>query len=70
VAGSAGKQRSGTGSRVLARRDFQALKERRMAAADMCAQGKRQLDVVAELGVTAQTASRWHRSFSRLSRVS
>jgi len=35
-----------------------------MAAADMFAQGKRQLDVVAELGVTAQTASRWHRSFS------
>ncbi|TVS74470.1 winged helix-turn-helix domain-containing protein [Mycobacterium helveticum] len=34
-----------------------------MAAADMFAHGKRQVDVVSELGVTAQTASRWHRTF-------
>lgn len=34
-----------------------------MAAADMFARGKRQVDVVSELGVSAQTASRWHRAF-------
>lgn len=34
-----------------------------MAAADMFAKGKRQIDVVTELGVSAQTASRWHRAF-------
>ncbi|UQX11338.1 helix-turn-helix domain-containing protein [Candidatus Mycobacterium methanotrophicum] len=34
-----------------------------MAAAGMLARGKRQADVVDKLGVTAQTASRWHRTF-------
>src|SRR5262249_25890959 len=34
-----------------------------MAAADMFARGKRQIDVVNKLGVSAQTASRWHRTF-------
>lgn len=34
-----------------------------MQAADMFARGKRQVDVVNELGVSAQTASRWHRVF-------
>lgn len=34
-----------------------------MAAADMFARGRRQVDVVIELGVSAQTASRWHRAF-------
>ena len=34
-----------------------------MAAADMFARGKRQVDVVDALGVSAQTASRWHRIF-------
>jgi transposase len=63
VAGSAGRRRSGTGARVRARRDLQALTDRRMAAADMFGRGKRQVDVVSELGVSAQTASRWHRTF-------
>jgi hypothetical protein len=54
VAVSAGSQRSGTGKRVGPRRDLQALRERRMAAADMFARGKRQVDVVVELGVSAQ----------------
>ena len=63
MAGSAGKRRSGTGGRVRARRDFQALKDRRMAAADMFARGKRQVDVVDALGVSAQTASRWASDF-------
>lgn len=34
-----------------------------MAAADMFAKGKRQIDVVTKLGVSAQTASRWHKAF-------
>jgi transposase len=34
-----------------------------MAAADMFARGKRQVDVVDQLGVSPQTASRWHRIF-------
>lgn len=34
-----------------------------MAAADMFARGKRQVDVMDKLGVSAQTASRWHRIF-------
>jgi transposase len=42
---------------------LQALKDRRMAAADLFARGKRQVDVVSKLGVSAQTASRWHRIF-------
>jgi transposase len=45
------------------RRDFEALEARRMRAAEMFARGKRQVDVVVELGVTAQTASRWHRAW-------
>jgi transposase len=34
-----------------------------MAAADIFARGKRQVDVMDKLGVSAQTASRWHRIF-------
>jgi transposase len=34
-----------------------------MAAAEMFGRGKRQVDVVAELGVSAQTASRWYRAW-------
>jgi putative chitinase len=52
-----------TGAGVSARRDFQALQIRRMAAADMFARGERQVDVVDKLGVSAQTASRWHPIF-------
>jgi transposase len=48
---------------VAARRDFDALRERRMRAAEMFDLGRRQVDVVAELGVSAQTASRWHRDW-------
>src|SRR5437870_3163805 len=35
-----------------------------MRAAEMFDRGKRQVDVVVELGVSAQTASRWHRAWS------
>jgi transposase len=34
-----------------------------MQAVEMFARGKRQVDVVSELGVSAQTASRWHRAW-------
>jgi transposase len=34
-----------------------------MQAVDMFARGKRQVDVVVELGVSAQTASRWYRAW-------
>ncbi|WP_218002655.1 helix-turn-helix domain-containing protein [Nocardia brevicatena] len=49
--------------RVAARRDFDALRKRRMRAAEMFAAGRRQIDVVVELGVSAQTASRWHKTW-------
>ena len=61
MASAGGGHRSG--AKVRPRRDMQALKDRRLAAADMFARGKRQVDVVSELGVSAQTASRWHRTF-------
>jgi transposase len=56
------------GRRVRPRRDFEALTARRMQAAEMFARGKRQVDVVTELGVSAQTASRWHRAFAERGR--
>lgn len=45
------------------RRDFEGLAARRMRAGEMFGRGKRQVDVVAELGVSAQTASRWFRAW-------
>jgi transposase len=51
------------GARRGVRRDFEGLKARRLRAAEMFARGKRQVDVVVELGVSAQTASRWHRAW-------
>jgi transposase len=62
---STGRGRKARSSKkVAARRDFEALTERRMRAAEMFDRGKRQVDVVVELGVSAQTASRWHRAWS------
>jgi transposase len=58
------RRKAGSGKKVAARRDFEALAERRMRAAEMFARGKRQVDVVVELGVSAQTASRWHRAWT------
>jgi len=46
---------------VAPRRDLAALRQRRMRAARMFDRGARQVDVAATLGVSAQTASRWHR---------
>src|SRR2546421_9545452 len=41
-------------------RDVDALRERRMRAVELYEAGMRQVDVVTELGVSAQTASRWY----------
>lgn len=46
------------------RRDFEALKSRRMRAADMFRRGKSQADVASALGVSAQSASQWYRCWS------
>lgn len=52
-----GKQRGG-------RRDLDALRDRRMRAAEMFAAGRRQVDVAVEVEVSQQTASRWHRQWA------
>jgi len=57
------KKKPRRGKKVRPRRDFEALAARRMRAAEMFAANKRQVDVVVELGVSAQTASRWHRDW-------
>src|SRR5438067_3789545 len=44
-------------------RDVDALRERRMRAVDLFEAGMRQVDVVRQLGVSAQTASRWYRGW-------
>src|SRR5436305_11790034 len=46
------------------RRDFEALRRRRMRAADMFGRGKRQAEVARALGVSAETASEWYRRWS------
>jgi transposase len=54
--------------RVRARRDFEALAARRLRAAEMFGHGRRQVDVAAGLGVSAQAASRWHRAWAERGR--
>ena len=51
----------GKTSSAGSRRDFEALKRRRMRAAGMFAGGKSQADVVAALGVPREAASEWYR---------
>jgi transposase len=64
------RNKQGRGARrVRARRDFEVLRARRMQAAAMFDRGKRQVDVVAELGVSAQTVSRWHRVWQEQGRA-
>jgi transposase len=46
---------------VRPRRDFEALKTRRLAAADMFKRGKSQADVAHALGVSRESASKWYR---------
>lgn len=60
---SAPKQSGGT-KPVRSRRDFEALKKRRLRAADMFRRGKSQAEVAQTLGVSPQAASQWHRLWS------
>ena len=55
--GAAGKQIGAAGGR----RDFAALKRRRLRAATMFAAGKRQVEVADALGVSRPTVSGWYR---------
>jgi transposase len=57
-------KRAGAAAKVGARRDFEMLRQRRLQAAELFARGRRQVDVVTELGVSAQTASRWYRAWA------
>jgi transposase len=50
-----------TGKAKTAGRDFEALKRRRMRAAEMFARGRSQADVVEALGVSREAASVWYR---------
>ncbi|WP_281247504.1 helix-turn-helix domain-containing protein, partial [Saccharopolyspora shandongensis] len=59
---STGKQ-SRENKSGAARRDFEALRERRRRAAEMFERGERQVDVASALGVSQQTASKWHRAW-------
>src|SRR5205809_5723538 len=49
--------------RRAVRRDVDALRERRMRAVELFEAGMRQVDVVSQLGVSVQTASRWYRGW-------
>ena len=57
-------KKAGTTKPVRPRRDFAALKRRRMRAADMFGRGKSQAEVARELGVSAESASQWYRLWS------
>ena len=65
MSGSRGvpKQSVGNG-RVRPRRDFEALKKRRLRAADMFRRGKSQAEVAQALDVSAQSASQWYQLWS------
>lgn len=47
------------------RRDFGALESRRMTAATLFKRGHNQADVVRQLSVSRQTASRWHAAWKQ-----
>jgi transposase len=46
------------------RRDFEALKARRLRAADLFRRGKTQAEVAGALGVSREAASQWYRAWS------
>ena len=50
---------------IRSRRDFGALKARRMTAAELFTQGHRQAEIARRLRVSRQTASRWHAAWRR-----
>lgn len=49
---------------VPPRRDFEALKARRLRAADLFRRGKSQADVAQALGVSRESASKWYQLWS------
>jgi len=55
-------------SRVRPRRDFQAMEERRMRAADLFEQGVRPAEVARQLGVWHQIVSDWRAAWRRSGR--
>lgn len=61
---SSGKKQNRSIKPVRPRRDFEALKRRRLRAADMFRRGKHQADVARALGVSGETASEWYRLWS------
>lgn len=50
---------------VRPRRDFEALKARRLQAADMFRRGKSQAEVAQALGVSRESASKWYQLWSQ-----
>ena len=62
--GKSGASKNTKAATVRPRRDFEALKRRRMRAADLFGRGNRQADVARALGVSAETASEWYRLWS------
>jgi transposase len=58
---SGGKKKEGVPKPVRPRRDFEALKQRRLRAAEMFGLDKSQAEVARALGVSAQAVSEWYR---------
>jgi transposase len=67
MAGKEAGSGEGSGTRKVkqrsVRRDLEALRDRRLRAAEMFAAGRRQVNVAVELEVSQQTASRWYRQW-------
>jgi len=67
MAGKEAGSGEGSGTRKVKQRsvhrDREALRDRRLRAAEMFAAGRRQVDVTVELEVFQQTASRWYRQW-------
>jgi transposase len=63
AAGASGdkKKEKGAAKPVRPRRDFEAMKQRRLRAADMFRRGKSQAEVARALDVSAQAVSEWYR---------
>lgn len=61
---SGDEKKAGGAKRVRPRRDFDALKQRRLRAADLFRRGKSQAEVARALGVSPQAASEWYQLWS------
>jgi hypothetical protein len=58
------KKRTHAAKRARSHRDFEALKRRRLRAAEMFRRGRTQAQVTRALGVSAQSVSRWYQAWS------